>query len=371
MPNKIFFSWQSDLDSKHNTNFIRNAIKSAIDEVCKDGVNKFVYDEATRNQIGSVDVTETLFMKIKTSTVLIADITTINKNDPHHRKVPNPNVSLELGFASAILGWNNIIPIFNLAYGDLQNVPFDIRNRRIMTYHLDESSDIKKKAGELKSNIKSALKEMDIDRVRKRESITRIYANENERIKFYALHSDDDYWNADLFSELLSNVLFNLKSEYDIVNSGIIFDEKQNMNANDFWAYIQQDILFQQSLLESLSQLIPDKAVDTVNDENPIEILRLSQTIERIGLKLIQSELKKNSILVDSRLSVFIPQIGVNIDAFLKLIERVREIFDAFSKPGAKKPPINQEDLSPIFKFNQLHITEIFEIMKQIIIEEA
>ena len=51
---------------------------------------------------------------------------------------PNPNVLLELGLASKVVGWDNIISVFNLAYGKHENIPFDIKFRKPLDYFLNE-----------------------------------------------------------------------------------------------------------------------------------------------------------------------------------------------------------------------------------------
>jgi hypothetical protein len=48
------------------------------------------------------------------------------------RPTPNPNVLIELGYDARDLGWDRIICAFNAAYGDLSDLLFDIRNRRII-----------------------------------------------------------------------------------------------------------------------------------------------------------------------------------------------------------------------------------------------
>ena len=49
----------------------------------------------------------------------------------------NPNVAIELGYAAAMLSWENIILVFNDSSGQIDDLPFDIRQRRMLRYSLD------------------------------------------------------------------------------------------------------------------------------------------------------------------------------------------------------------------------------------------
>jgi hypothetical protein len=61
-------------------------------------------------------------------------------------------VLFELGYASAILGWERIIMVQNTAYGEIEDLPFDLRGRRVLQY--------KAKAGiEQRSGVKGDLRQ--------------------------------------------------------------------------------------------------------------------------------------------------------------------------------------------------------------------
>jgi hypothetical protein len=54
------------------------------------------------------------------------------------KRVPNPNVSVEMGYAAARIGWDRVICVMNEHYGLRKDLPFDIRNRRFpIDYSLD------------------------------------------------------------------------------------------------------------------------------------------------------------------------------------------------------------------------------------------
>lgn len=157
MEKTVFYSWQSDLSKSGNLNFIETSIKKALKKLhSKEPISiDLKFDKATRSLAGSPDIAESIFTKIAGCNVFIADISIINPESENSRKTPNPNVLIELGFAARALGWEKIICIFNSEFGDFNDLPFDLRNRRIMDY-----SCIKNKS-ELSKEIESAIIEMN------------------------------------------------------------------------------------------------------------------------------------------------------------------------------------------------------------------
>ena len=135
----VFYSWQDDLDSKTNKNFIRRALeegRNLVNESPEYRDINIVIDEATRDEPGSPNIPRTILSKIQKADVFICDITTINHDAPdERRKVPNPNVVFELGYAVALLGWGRIILLFNEAFGSIPgDLPFDLTGQRVSKY---------------------------------------------------------------------------------------------------------------------------------------------------------------------------------------------------------------------------------------------
>ncbi len=147
MKRTIFYAWQSDLPKNSNLNFIENCLTLATKKLkaLKPISVELTIDKATREIAGSPDITESIFDKISKSSVFIADISIINSSSKKLRKTPNPNVLIELGYAARTLGWEKIVCIYNTDYGKFKDLPFDLRNRRIMSYSLKNAnkSDIK------------------------------------------------------------------------------------------------------------------------------------------------------------------------------------------------------------------------------------
>lgn len=143
MEKKIFYSWQSDLPNKSNRGFISDALDKAIKQLKADdsfAMTPFL-DRDTQDELGSPDIVHTIFNKIEGSDVFVCDISFINNDlKGATRLVPNPNVILELGYAIGTLGWKKIILVMNTHFGGTEYLPFDLRGRRVLTYHLDPES---------------------------------------------------------------------------------------------------------------------------------------------------------------------------------------------------------------------------------------
>lgn len=71
------------------------------------------------------------------------------------RKSPNPNVLIELGFAIKQLGWDKVICLFDKNTGSLEDLPFDLRQKRILQYDPNMSNEKQRVVGILGENIKS------------------------------------------------------------------------------------------------------------------------------------------------------------------------------------------------------------------------
>jgi hypothetical protein len=159
MPQTIFYSWQSDLPNKINRGFISSCLEKAVKVVSEsDLALEFDVDRDTLDVSGSPDIVATIFQKIDNASLFIADITIVTGGEGQRRS-PNPNVLVELGYAAAQLTWDNIICVNNLAFGNIEELPFDLRSRRIVTYNLPENSEDKSSAKqELVSKLTNAIK---------------------------------------------------------------------------------------------------------------------------------------------------------------------------------------------------------------------
>jgi hypothetical protein len=141
MKRTIFYIWQSDLPPTANRNFIQRALEDAAKAIITDGTPDIepVIDRDTAGVPGSPDITKTIFQKIADADVVVADVSIINTRHGG-RQTPNPNVLVELGFALHAIGDERVILVFNTAYGKVEDLPFDLRPRRVTKYYMSENA---------------------------------------------------------------------------------------------------------------------------------------------------------------------------------------------------------------------------------------
>ncbi|MCE9556623.1 MAG: hypothetical protein K8T91_25010 [Planctomycetes bacterium] len=150
MADTIFYAWQSDLPGSTNRSFIEDCLERAVKDLKADGSLKVdpCVDRDTTGQPGSPDIAETIFEKIDACAAFVGDVSIVNAG-AIDRLTPNPNVLIELGRATKSVGFDRIICIFNTITGKVEDLPFDIRKRRVLTYSLQ--------AGEEKAEVRPKL----------------------------------------------------------------------------------------------------------------------------------------------------------------------------------------------------------------------
>lgn len=141
----IFYSWQSDLPRSRNQDFIQECLEEAIAEISGQPDIRLVpsIDRDTQGEPGSPAIADTILAKIDKSDMFVCDVSIINNDENPRRPTPNPNVLLELGWAAQRLGWERITSVFNLAYGKIPDLPFDLKQRRVVTYALQSGENKK------------------------------------------------------------------------------------------------------------------------------------------------------------------------------------------------------------------------------------
>ncbi|WP_051953723.1 hypothetical protein [Methylocapsa aurea] len=144
---KIFWAWQSDLPGKISRHFIRSALEEAIanikeanaiqepDEQFQGGMH---LDHDRKGLKGSPDLAAEILKKIEEASVFVADVTPVG-NGPARKvddgststgkRLMNPNVAIELGFALRTLGTEGLLMILNTHYGTRDSVPFDLAHK--------------------------------------------------------------------------------------------------------------------------------------------------------------------------------------------------------------------------------------------------
>lgn len=156
----IFYSWQSDLPGNETRNIIQDGIKDVV-RLLRDTVD-IEADRDTKGEYGSPDIANTIFAKIDECDIFIADVSAVCKYEVADKDgnvkikyMPNPNVMLELGYATRVVGWENVICVLNADYGAPEDMPFDIASRRLTPFSLKDGSS----KGEAKRYIKGVIQE--------------------------------------------------------------------------------------------------------------------------------------------------------------------------------------------------------------------
>lgn len=131
MPSNVFYSWQSDLANSVNRGLIRKALDDAILKINHDlDIDEPIrIDQDTQGVSGSPPIAETILKKIDECAVFIPDVSFVSGAD-ETRQSPNPNVMIEYGYAVKSRGDERIVPVFNTAFGDWRELPFDMRHKR-------------------------------------------------------------------------------------------------------------------------------------------------------------------------------------------------------------------------------------------------
>lgn len=149
----IFYSWQSDLPNSTTRGLIESSIEAAVRSL-RDTVSVYA-DRDTQGVTGSPDIVQTIFSKIDESDVFVADVTSVATYHPldkdgneadRLKATPNANVMIELGYATQVVGWDNIICIMNDDYSHDGEIPFDIEHHRLTHFSLlgREKSEVRK-----------------------------------------------------------------------------------------------------------------------------------------------------------------------------------------------------------------------------------
>ena len=184
MAHKIFFSWQMDIDTRFNKDFIEEALNVAKKDLKKKGI-EIQIDYGFRGVSGNSPLLNEMFSKIDDSDIIVSDLTfTSAKRTPDYKllfgfrsrqyfslvknsqlkKSPNPNVLIETGNSWAKKSFYRTILVMNTAFGNADELPVDFKGlRHAIQYNYSESNIEKKEellhllALDLKKAIKSAI----------------------------------------------------------------------------------------------------------------------------------------------------------------------------------------------------------------------
>lgn len=126
----LFYSWQSDRDSKLCRNFIEGALEAAKERIEAERGIILEIDRDTKGVAGTPPITPTILRKIDACDIFVADMTFVGRaeNDVagFGKLMPNPNVMFEYGYARHVLDDEQILLAFNGAFGSFKELPFDL-----------------------------------------------------------------------------------------------------------------------------------------------------------------------------------------------------------------------------------------------------
>jgi hypothetical protein len=142
MKSRIFYSWQSDIKAAACRTLIADALAGSARALVEDGTIEIVpvIDRDTLDVPGCPDIGSTIFAKIDSADAFVADVTIVGRISGG-RPTPNPNVLVELGYALKAVGENRVVLVQNLAFGGPELLPFDLRQKRVVTYSSDTASN--------------------------------------------------------------------------------------------------------------------------------------------------------------------------------------------------------------------------------------
>lgn len=133
MGKTVFWSWQSDLDSRVTREVIRYALDEAIGSLAADleEADRPSLTSDTQGVAGSPDIVATILRKIDEAAVFVGDVTPIAVSKSG-KTCANPNVLLELGYANKAVTETRVIQVWNTAFegASVDKLPFDMRGRR-------------------------------------------------------------------------------------------------------------------------------------------------------------------------------------------------------------------------------------------------
>jgi len=337
----IFYSWQSDINAKFNRSFIGECLKIAIEKTNKNVEILYSLDRDTKNIGGTPDIAATIFDKIDQCQLFIADVTIINSQSSESRKAPNPNVLIELGYAASKIGWNNVICVFNSKFGTLNDLPFDIRSRRILQYELNEGSEKKTEKDKLIEVFKSVIGKIDLDEIHRQFKIDKRFVDEPDYIRKIALHKGK-YWEFELLGKLLENRFSNIETELDKIKKGYVFGKKQKITHREFLDLLKESLERIRVVIAKMTNALNYDMKEALGEQgypgDAIKIKNLADVLYQIFNELVEIEKDLNKVNIPRKMM----ELKSAMDGWAKeLIEQVyilpeefRKIYSGYYKAG-------------------------------------
>jgi hypothetical protein len=139
MANEVFFSWQSSCCSNN-----REEIAEMINEaIRRSDCPKYTEIEGRPLKAGASQIAADIYQEIDKCEVFICDLSLQKLSKK--RRIPNPNVLIELGYAIKAKGWESIVILMNGRSGKPELLPFDMRYRTVNVF-LSQDAETKEEA---------------------------------------------------------------------------------------------------------------------------------------------------------------------------------------------------------------------------------
>ena len=156
----VFYAWQSDRDPYLCKDLIREALDEAKAKLAQETGIEVEIDQDTQGVTGSPSMPDTILEKIANCGALVADLTLTHTSATNPNKSgSNPNVMLEYGYALRAAD-HNLLGVANTAFGEPEQLPFDLRHRRCVTYQASNERERTAARAELAEKLAAALRPM-------------------------------------------------------------------------------------------------------------------------------------------------------------------------------------------------------------------
>lgn len=231
----IFYAWQSDRDESLNRKFIRDAVSAACARINADQTNdwQITVDSDTQGQAGMCDIPNTILTKIRACDVFLADLTLVGTIDERPtKKIPNPNVVFELGYAARHLHFGRLIGVVNEAFGKIDGQIFDIKRRASVIYKAvatDSAQKRKKAAERLSTRVEEVIRitiEKEVIPRRQMSDATRADRNAVAQSKFADRVLSGGFHEFGKRPAVVTSVLFRVPRVFDFDK---VYDEAQSL----------------------------------------------------------------------------------------------------------------------------------------------
>lgn len=206
---KIFWSWQSDVHQATNRHFVRGVLADLArslngvddpedserppsdeedeDEEDEEDESRIALDHDTLGVGGSPRIAEKILEKIEAAAVFVADVTPICKT-AGGKRVPNPNVMIELGYAMKVLGEERVVLVGNSAEGAaLKYLPFDLRHRRAPAFFSLQRDATEERMAEVAVGLKADLRNRIVPGLRLAAKVMREDRRRSDRMPELAI----------------------------------------------------------------------------------------------------------------------------------------------------------------------------------------